>query len=270
MAMMPCTLYLVACHCRRPADNAACRMGHEHAATGFGEELAHAVCNHANVEAAGVRRHHAEELCLRRRVFGEGDAVVHVGVDADAELRVPELVIRCRAQFDGDGALSRLPASWLINEIDGVVFAQKEFVEARSAIRRGHPAARRLAVAVQEDKRRFFGVDRDLVEDAGVVAVQGHAAGGHSGFMRVPECPAAALGNAFGNRGVAARRGFDGAANGKAALFGKGERRGGGLGSEADSGNGGEEGGFGLHGFSLLRNSGSGRVNAAISRRDGL
>ena len=155
MAMMPCTLSLAIAVVQPMMPPAEWVMNTPPPV--LAKSWLMAVGNHANVEAAGVRRHHAEELCLRRRVFGESDTIVHVGVDADAELRVPELVIRRRAQFGGDGALSRLPASWLVNEIDGVVFAQKEFVEASSAIRRGHPAARRLAVAVQEDKRRFFG-----------------------------------------------------------------------------------------------------------------
>jgi len=148
-------------------------MRDEDCGAGLLQNGGHGVGNDAVVKGGGIGCHLAQELIHGLIALSELGSPEDIGPDADAELSEPVLFVGLRLDGGRDGGASGVAAPRLIDEIDAKAAAQENVLEAFASVRRGLPCPHGLACAVEEDERVFSGVNRNLVKDARVIAVQG-------------------------------------------------------------------------------------------------
>ena len=147
-------------------------MRNQDTVTGFFENSGHGIDDDFLVKGARIRRHGAEKLILRSRIFRNGRIIIVTGPLADAEVIEPELVVRTSRDGRCYSRATCPAAARFIDEIGLVAFFQENILEAVAAVRRCFPGLGRLAVAVQEDHAVMMSILRFLIKDIGMVAVQ--------------------------------------------------------------------------------------------------
>jgi hypothetical protein len=182
-------------------------VGDQHAGPDLVEERRDGVGRDLGVERSGVRHHLPEILIQGLRVARELHTREELRPATQAKHVEPALIVRGGADNAGHRASRGAAAPWLIDQVDREAATQEQRLEAFAAVRRGLPGLAELPEAVPHHERQPSRVRRHLVEDPGVVAMQGLALG------------------TWPRRVVGARAADHGAAHREAALLLDHERR---------------------------------------------
>src|SRR5206468_4459551 len=117
----------------------------------------------------------------RLRVARELHARIEVRPGAEPEDAEPELLVGRGRDGDRLRAARRAAAPRLVDQVDGEAATQEDVLEPLAPVRGRLPSLGGLPMAVPENEWKFSGVDRDLVEDVSVIAVQRLPSGISSG-----------------------------------------------------------------------------------------
>src|SRR5690606_18637871 len=107
-----------------PSQSAALRMSNQDRGPQLVEESGGRIHVRTRIIGTSVRRHLAEELFERCRIFRELDIGIELRPNAETEDPIPELFIRLRGQVQWLSAARCAAAARLVHEIHRVIAAE--------------------------------------------------------------------------------------------------------------------------------------------------